>query len=127
LEGVGQERLSDQNGVAVASAIPSLQRAVALDASSDRYHFELGKAYQENNELAKAVRELKEAVVLDPDHQRAHYVLARVYQQLGENKLADLEFQAHSKIKKKGQRDAYVAMLTSSQHSRPDSLVKAGK
>jgi predicted Zn-dependent protease len=127
LDGAGQERLSGKNGSPVSSAIPSLERAVALDPSSDRYHFELGKAYQENNDLANAVRQLRKAISLDPGHQRAHYVLARVYQQMGEKKLADLEFQAHRTIKARGQQDAYVAMLTASQHSQPGPPANEGK
>lgn len=126
-EGEGQERLSGQNGSQVAAAIDLLRRAVALDRSSSRYHFELGKAYAENKDPEGAVRELKDAIRIDPDHQRAHYVLARVYQQLGERKLAQLEFRAHSRIKAQGEKDAYVAILTTTQHLRAESSASTNK
>jgi Flp pilus assembly protein TadD len=115
-EGAAEERLSGQNGSASRAAIDALKHAVALDASSSRYHFELGKVYANTNDLQAAIRQLKQAIRLDPDHQRAHYVLARVYQRLGESQLAKLEFRTHSGIKAQGEKDAYLAMLTANEH-----------
>lgn len=106
--GLLNESVQDRN--LLASAIPALERAVALDPRSSRDHFMLGKAYEAEHDYPKAIAELKETIRLDPTHERAHYVLAQIYERTGEKQLAQAEFEAHNRIKK-GERNAQYRLL----------------
>jgi|ERR1017187_581202 Tfp pilus assembly protein PilF len=127
LEGAGRERIASQGDAPLAVAIGALRRAVMLDPSSSRYRYQLGKALAEDKQFQSAILELKEVIRLEPDHPGAHYALARAYKQVGEAKLAAQEFQIVSGIKAKSAHDVYLAMLASTQRSRPGSTGKTQK
>jgi tetratricopeptide (TPR) repeat protein len=110
LEGAGLLNESVQNQNLLTSAIPALERAVALAPRSSRDHFILGKAYEAERDYPKAIAELKETIRLDPKHERAHYVLAQIYERMGEKQLAQAQFEAHNRIKK-GERNAQYRLL----------------
>jgi tetratricopeptide (TPR) repeat protein len=112
LLGAGSLKESAQDQALLASAIAYLQHAVNLDPASARYHFMLGKAFEEEHSDSKEIEELREAVRLDPDHPRAHYVLAQLYQRLGERQLAQAQFAAHDRIKGKERGSQYRLLLT---------------
>lgn len=120
-EGEARERLASQSGASMTGAIDLLRQAVALDGLSSRYRFELGKAYAESNHREEAVAQLRAAIRIEPNNKRAHYVLARVYQQLGKKTLAENEFAVYSRIRARGEKDAYVAMLAGNRHLRSAS------
>lgn len=112
LSGAGSLKESSQDPSLLPSAIADLQHAVNLDPASARYHFLLGKAFEEEHADSKEIEELREAVRLDPNHPRAHYVLAQLYQRLGEKQLAQAEFSAHDKIKERERGSQYRLLLT---------------
>jgi tetratricopeptide (TPR) repeat protein len=110
LEGTGlSHSVVDRNG-SRRDALRALERAVALESSSARYHFQLGKEYDIERDYPHAIQELRSAIRINPQHERAHYVLAMVYKKIGETKLAAEQFQLHKAIKTKGQQEAYSAM-----------------
>ncbi|MGH9611739.1 MAG: tetratricopeptide repeat protein [Bryobacteraceae bacterium] len=111
LQGASTEQLAIAHDKDITPAITFLKKAADLDPRSSRYHFRLGKAYEETHQTQAALHELKEAIRIEPGHERAHYVLARLYRSLGENDLARREFQAHARIKANGRQEAYAAML----------------
>ncbi len=110
LVGAGLLNESVQDRYLLTSAIPALERAVALEPRSSRDHFVLGKAYEAEHNDPKAIAELKETIRLDPEHERAHYVLAQIYERMGEKQLAQAQFEAHNRIKK-GERNAQYRLL----------------
>ncbi len=111
LEGAGlAHSVVDQNG-SRSTALHALQRAIALEPSSARYHFQLGKEYEVERDYPHAIEQLRCAIRINPQHERAHYVLATVYKKAGETKLASEQFQIHKAIKIKGQQEAYSAMI----------------
>ena len=112
LSGAGSLKESAQDQALLASAIADLRHAVNLDPASARYHFMLGKAFEEEHSDSEEIEELRETVRLDPDHPRAHYVLAQLYQRLGERQLAQAQFAAHNRIKGKERGSQYRLLLT---------------
>ncbi len=127
LEGAARGEIAYKDGTRLTEAINALERAVALDPAASRYHFQLGKAFEEDKEFENAVRELKETIRLDPDNSSAHYVLAMAYKELGETKSATREFQIVRGMKTKSMQETYIAMLAVTQRSRTESLGKAQK
>ena len=118
LEGAALERQAAEGGQSPAAAIAKLERAVQLQPDSSRFHFVLGKAYQEAGASEKAVAEFQQTLRLNPDHERAHYVLGRLYQRLGQTALARAELQAHDRIKAKGREAVYGALLVPERAGR---------
>lgn len=64
-------------------AIVSLERAKSLDPSKEDYCFQLGAAYERNEELEKAEREFKEVLRINPNHAEAYNYLGYMYADRG--------------------------------------------
>ncbi|KFB66806.1 MAG: type IV pilus biogenesis/stability protein PilW [Candidatus Accumulibacter vicinus] len=60
------------------AALPHLQRAVELDPQAAEAHYNLGKALQEQGEVAAAERSYRAVLHLDPDHPLARLNLGNV-------------------------------------------------
>lgn len=110
LEGAGLAHAATDQNASRSATLHALQRAVELDPSSARYHFQLGKECEVEHDYPHAIDELRAAIRINPQHERAHYVLATVYKKIGDTKLASEQFQLHEAIKTKGLQDAYSAM-----------------
>jgi tetratricopeptide (TPR) repeat protein len=78
-----------------------LRRAVALDPTITRAHFELGILLSDQERYKEAIQALREAVRLDPDLAQAHYRLAQAYQRTGEKGLAAKELEIFRKLKER--------------------------
>jgi tetratricopeptide (TPR) repeat protein len=75
-----------------AEAAASLQQAASLQTNNPRIHEELGKAYQEVNDLPRAQSELEKAASLAPNVSSLHFELARIYQKEGLRAQAQEQF-----------------------------------
>lgn len=115
-EGAALIRRSAELGAPDSGAVAALERASSLDPSSDRIHFTLARAYQQDGRDERAIAELKTTLELNPQHERAHYVLARLYQKRGESELAKQQMALHSKIKQQDRTAQYRSLLITSRN-----------
>ena len=111
LTGIGLAHTGPGNESSLTEAAQALERAAALNPTSSRYHLQLAKTYESQQDYKRAVTELQNAIRLNPEDERAHYVLAMLYRKTGDTALAAEQFQIHSRIKTKGQQNAYTVML----------------
>jgi tetratricopeptide (TPR) repeat protein len=113
-EGAALLRRSGETDAPEAGALAALERASALDPSSDRIHFALAKACQRAGQDERAIHELQTTIRLNPRHEQAHYVMARLYQKRGQPELARHEMALHSTIKQQDRMAQYRSLLITS-------------
>jgi tetratricopeptide (TPR) repeat protein len=66
-----------------AAALEYARRALAVNPSSDRALFQIGKAYEYQGDLTAAADALKRAIDLNAHSSSYFYVLSGVYRKLG--------------------------------------------
>ena len=70
-----------------------LERALSLDPSLVKAHYNLANIYLDQEKLEDAVLAFNEALKLDPDHFNANFYLAEVYQRLGKLEKAKIHLE----------------------------------
>jgi tetratricopeptide (TPR) repeat protein len=82
-----------------SKATALLQRALTLDNSFARAHYELGEIWLEQEESAKALAELQKAAKLNPSDENTHYALWLVLRKLGRTQQAQDELRMFRELK----------------------------
>ena len=94
----------------VAAAEAAYRKAVELDATLFRAHFELGKLLDEKGDRAGAIEAFTAGVKLSPDSTSARFRLATLLQQSGRREEAAREFAAVRKMREERQRGEQAAL-----------------
>ncbi len=90
-----------------------LKRAIALDSSLTKAHFQLGTLYAHRDDYESAAREFEATVRLAPGMKDAHYRLASAYKKTGRPEAAELEmklFREEQDSSKTPKRDAGISI-----------------
>ena len=75
-----------------------LKKAIQLDPSFPKAHFQLGNVYSDKRQYTDAISEYQQAIKLDPNVADVYYRLGQAYFHLGERDLAQKEFTLHQKL-----------------------------
>ena len=59
------------------------QKAISLAPDYDTAHYNLGRAYQQQEDLGNAIQAYHKAIQLNPNYTKAYYNLGVVYYQQG--------------------------------------------
>jgi len=114
-EGAAYLRRAREGGAEGPKAVAAFKRAIELDPTSPRAHFQLSRAYSETGDDTSAEAELKNTLQLDPKHPKARYVLGRIYQKQGKTELARRELSAHAKLKTIEDKTDYRRLIITSR------------
>lgn len=80
--------LLERGAQALPAALTALKQSVALDGNYAYGHYQLGRAYLNQNRAADAAPVLLRATTIDPMYREAWYSLGQCYQRLGKAPLA---------------------------------------
>jgi len=97
-----------------ANALTAARRAVALAPDSAEAHYELGRAWLENEDAKKAVIELENANARKPSAPEIHFALARAYAKANEPEKAAAERAAFIRLKAMEAQSAPATSLNGS-------------
>lgn len=81
-----------------AEALPHLQEAVSLAPHNPKAHEQLGRAYEQVNQLEKAQHELEIAVALAPNVSGLHFKLGQLYRRRDMKQQAQQQFDICAKL-----------------------------
>jgi tetratricopeptide (TPR) repeat protein len=76
-----------------------LQKSIALDASLEQAHVQLGNLYADEHQYEQSIPEYVRALELNPNLSDAHYRLGTDYVHVGQKEQAQKEFDVYQKLR----------------------------
>jgi hypothetical protein len=103
------------------AAVPFLEEAVRLDATTPALRFQLANAYQQIRQQDKALIQLRETVRLDPLYASAHFKLAAYASQAGDQTEFERQQQEFTRLRKLfGEESRTPAALERCVYTQPE-------